>query len=230
MRVWRRRARLTTEVVHKASGTDREMAATSNFSTLSVSNAVRELSVEQTRQLVFKLGVKLNVLDDIADLYEGENRKQHFVRKWLEVDVNASWKTLVNGLRRMDMNAVAAEIESAEHDNISVISGSSTTHTGSTTVLTAPSGVSAPVKLGVRTADNSTISLAVFKQKVHEATARIEYFKDEFSDLIVEAQLLLSKKENENPSFFVRFRTHIRVLPVSKKSVHMRFFQETRRK
>ena len=84
-----------------------------NISTLEVSNAVSSrLTMEEARQLVFQMGVQLKTLDDIATQYDGENRKQHFVQAWLDMDSNASWDKLVVGLRKIHKNALAAEIES----------------------------------------------------------------------------------------------------------------------
>ena len=51
--------------------------------------------MEQVRELVFQMGVPLNILDDIVQLLNGENRKQHFVQKWLDMFPDASWEKLV---------------------------------------------------------------------------------------------------------------------------------------
>ena len=88
------------------------MAALSNTSTLEVTNAVSQLTVEETRQLVFQMGVQLKTLDDIAAQYDGENRKQHYVQSWLDTDPDASWDKLVAGLRKINKNVLATEIES----------------------------------------------------------------------------------------------------------------------
>ena len=89
------------------------MAAPSNLSTLDVSNAIERLNVEETRELFFQLKVPLKALDDIASQYhDAENRKQHFVQKWLDMNEDASWAKLVAGLRRNNMNSLATEIES----------------------------------------------------------------------------------------------------------------------
>ena len=83
-----------------------------NPSMLEVSNAISQLTVEETRQLVFQMGVQLKTLDDIAAQYNGENRKQHYVQAWLDTDPDASWDKLVTGLRKINKNVLAAEIES----------------------------------------------------------------------------------------------------------------------
>ena len=77
------------------------------------------LTVEETRDLVFQVGVPLNLLDGIAN-YRGENQKQHYVQKWLDMDTDASWDKLVAGLRKIDKNSLANEIESVEQSNSSI--------------------------------------------------------------------------------------------------------------
>ena len=88
------------------------MAALSRPSTLEVSNAISELTVEETRQLVCHMGVQLNTLDDITAQYDDENPKQHYVQTWLDTVPGASWDKLVTGLRNINRNSLATEIES----------------------------------------------------------------------------------------------------------------------
>ena len=65
-------------------------------------------------KLMLQMGVQLEKLDDITAKYDGENRKQHYVQAWLDTDPDASWEKLVTGLRKINKNALATEIES-EH-------------------------------------------------------------------------------------------------------------------
>ena len=89
------------------------MATSSNLSTLEVINAIKSLTVENTRALVFQLGVPVNILDDIeAQYYNGDNRKQHFIQKWLDIDTSASWEKIVSALQQIEKNVLAAGIES----------------------------------------------------------------------------------------------------------------------
>ena len=96
------------------------MATSSKMSTLQVSNAISQLTVEETRQLVFQMGVQLKTLDDIAAQYDGENRKQHYVQSWLDVDPEASWDKLITGLREINKNSLATEIESENLSKVPV--------------------------------------------------------------------------------------------------------------
>ena len=110
------------------------MTAPSKMSTLDVCNAISQLTVEETRQLVFQMGVPLRVLDSIADEYTGENRKQHFVQKWLDMNLDASWDKLVAGLRKMNMNTLAASVESEHISSYPLVLSS-----GSSFLLPTPS-------------------------------------------------------------------------------------------
>ena len=83
-----------------------------SLSTVDISDALDPLTVEETRSLFFKLRVPLKCLDDIADQYVGENRKQHYIQKWLDMYLDASWDKLVAGLRKIKKNSLAAKIES----------------------------------------------------------------------------------------------------------------------
>lgn len=84
-----------------------------SFSIQEVCNVMREnLSMEETRYLVFQMGVKRNILDDIAANYIEENKRIHFVQAWLDITPDASWDNLVTGLKRVDKTAMAADIES----------------------------------------------------------------------------------------------------------------------
>ena len=101
------------------------MAISSKLSTLNVSNAISRLTMEETRDLVFRNGVPLNVLKDIAAQYDGENRKQNYVQAWLDMDNDASWDKLVAGLSKINKNSLATEIESEHLSRVPVPSNTS---------------------------------------------------------------------------------------------------------
>ena len=130
------------------------MSASSNTSTLEMTNAIRRLTMEETRDLVFQMRVPLNILDDITAQYGGENRKQHFVQAWLDMDRDASWEKLVTGLRKINKNALAAEIES-EHLSSAAVpsSGSPSLPSISFASISAPSEIDTPDHLEIATTD-----------------------------------------------------------------------------
>ena len=217
------------------------MAASSNVSTLEVSNALKRLTVEETRELFFTLEVPLETLDDIALQFEGANRKQHFVQKWLDMFPDASWEKLVARLRKINMNSLATEIESihlrraivtckgsVSHIFTSAISVLPDTNTPAELETAATAGlVSAtpPPDVFLTPHDNSSsLFTASFENRVELAKANIERLEEEFSDILSDAQESLSEKEKRDPHFVSRFRNCLLDLPCTKKQVHVRFF------
>ena len=222
------------------------MAASSNVSTLEVSSALKRLTVEKTRELFFTLEVPLETLDDIAQQFNGENRKQHFVQKWLDMFPDASWEKLVAGLRKIKMNSLAIEIESVHlirpivtsSGSVSLISTSTTSvppETSSTpaqleTTATAGTVCATPASANPLTPpDNSSSSsslvIASFEKRVELATTKIEHLEEEFSNIKSAARKSLSSKESRDQSFVSTFRDHLLDLPCTKKQVHIRFFE-----
>ena len=220
------------------------MAASSNVSTLEVSNALKRLTVEKTRELFFTLEVPLETLDDIAQQFDGENRKQHFVQKWLDMFPDASWEKLVAGLRKNGMNSLATEIESVHHiraivtssGSVPLISTSAPPETGSTPAQPTTKATAGPVTAAPASADpltphdnssssSSLVITASFEKRVELATTKIEHLEEEFSSIKSKARKSLSSKESRDQSFVSTFRDHLLDLPCTKKQVHIRFFE-----
>ena len=209
------------------------MAASSNLTTLDVSNALNRLTVDETRELFFQLKVPLKVLDDIASQFNGENRKQHFVQKWLDMNTHASWDTLVAGLRQINMNTLATAI-SARRSSL-LISQESPVVALSPSSLSPPPEASTSANLetasvsatptGTPTPSTSCSQMtASFQQKVTLAKANVEYFDEEFCKLFSSTRSSLSQREEKDGTFLDTFRDHLLVMSVSKKAVHIKFF------
>ena len=216
------------------------MAASSNLSTLDVSKALKQLNLEDTRELFFQLKVPLNVLDDIAARFDGENRKEHFVQKWLDRNEDASWAKLVAGLREINMNSLATEIESV---HLSRVPSSGSVSLVPSSALSPPPKVGPPAYLETASvsatpagpltpspspspspSSPSSLIAASFTQRVEVANASIECLEKEFSDIKFYAKVSLSERETRDKTFAHRFREHLLDLPVTKKQVHVRFF------
>ena len=108
------------------------------LSALAVTNALRNLTVEETKMLVFQLGVPLRDLDDIDAHHNRDMAKAHYVQKWLDMDPAASWERLVAALRRIGMDSLAADIERS-HAPRPANSISDTTSSASTSIKPAAS-------------------------------------------------------------------------------------------
>ena len=186
-----------------------------------VVKALKTLSVEKTRNLVFHLGVPPNAMDDIEKEYSGDTRKQKFIEKWLDTDTNASWEKVVSALREIDMLVLAAEVQSEMLSSFNV----SAPH------FEQP--ISVPVQLKV-TPLNSTPAvlspassqvLSMNGARVAEVRASIEYFEELFTDLTVDVELELVIKEDQDYFFFKRLRSYLLALPAAKKGIHVSFFR-----
>ena len=88
------------------------MASTApKFSTQNIVTYIERLSVEQTKELIFYLGVPENVLDDIAGSDKSRFLKVKFVQAWLDRDTSASWEKLIVILNYVGQTVLAAKIE-----------------------------------------------------------------------------------------------------------------------
>ena len=218
------------------------MAASSNLSTLDVSNAIERLNVEETRELFFQLKIPLKAMDDIASQYhDAENRKQHFVQKWLDMNEDASWAKLVAGLRRINMNSLATEIESAHlsrvpsSGSVSLVPSSALSplpearppaHLETASVSATPAGHPnpSPPYLTPSPSPSSFQITASFRQRVEVARASIEHLEEDYSNIRFDTQESLLERESEDKKFVRRFKDYLLGLPVTKKQVHIRFF------
>ena len=215
------------------------MVTPGKLSTLDVSNAISCLTMEETRDLVFRNGVPLNVLKDIAAQYDGENRKQNYVQTWLDMDPDTTWDMLVAGLRKINKNSLATEIESEHPSRVPIPSSTfpSLLSTSSLSIsLSAPPPANIPGPGHLDTATpapigpltpaplTATPTPVVFEDRVEETRIEIEKFEEQFSDLKYETQKALLEKQNENSEFFQRFQNHLLDMPITKKQIHIRFF------
>ena len=218
------------------------MAASTEPSTLDVVTAIQRLSVEKTRELVFRLGVQDYVLDNIDIQYGGTTRNIKYVEAWLDRDTDASWGKLVSGLREIGMNVLAKEVEStyiSKDEEAAVPTTSSAPLISATPppqlsvdtpaqleAVPLPATVAvttAPLQLHVTAVNRST---AVNMERVAEVKAAIKKFKDEFFDLKFDAQISLSEKENQDVKFLARFREYLLELSVSERAIHVKFFYQ----
>ena len=222
------------------------IAASMELSSQNMVKALQALSVEKTTELVFVLGVQLNVLDDISTFYNGISRKIHAIQAWLNSDTEASWDKLVSGLKQIRMNAVASSVESAFIKAEIPVAVTSSSPLNSTTVRpmqpvktptqlvvhveciprTPPTLIPAVVD-ATETAIDSTVSSNVSLERVAEANATIDQLEDTFSDLLSDTRSSMSDKEGLNRKFLDKFRDHLLVIPVSKKAIHAKFFRES---
>ena len=177
----------------------------SKLSTLDVSNSIRELTMEETRDLVFQMGVPLSILNDIATMYVGENRKQNFVQKWLDMNPKANWNQLVTGLRKINKHKLATDMEFLQ-------------------VSKCLARYDPELAQDVDASRSIVNPVLSSDRKVEMVKRNIEKLEEEFTDIKSEARQSLTKRESQDSNFVEKFRDHLFDLPVSKKQVHIRFF------
>ena len=223
------------------------MAASSNLSTLDVSNAIERLNVEETRELFFKLKVPLRALDDIASQYhDAENRKQHFVQKWLDMNEDASWTKLVAGLRRINMNSLATEIESAHlsrvpsSGSVSLVPSSALSpppearppaHLETVSVSATPTAgplTPSPYLTPSHSSNPSSQITVSFAQRVEVANASIKCLEKEFDNIISDAEESLSERGSKDKKFLRMFKNYLLDPLLTKKKFLFRFFAENK--
>ena len=220
------------------------MAAFTELSTLEVTTAIQTLSVEKTRELVFRLSVQDYVLDNIDIQYGGTTRNIKYIEAWLDRDTEASWRKLVSGLREIGMKVLAKEVESKyiskdredaflSTNSLSLTSASSPPlQSVGTPAQSNAASLLATVAMTTASAQslvpsiNSDHSSVVNMEKVAEVKAAIELFEDEFFEIKFDAQTFLSEKETQNVKFLARFRDYLLELSISERAVHAKFFYQ----
>ena len=211
------------------------------LSTTNVVTALHTLSITKTRELFFHLGVQSDILDNIDMEHTGTNRTTKYVQAWLDSDTHASWKKLVSGLKEIDMNVLAEEVEST------FISEASIPTTSSAPLISAMP----PPQLSVGTPAHleaapvpDTVAMAaptpgplipainpmqpppISAERVAEVKAAIENFKEAFVDLTFNAQVFLSERESQDVKFLAQFRDYLVELSVSETAIHITFFHQ----
>ena len=173
-----------------------------------VARALQPLSYDETRQLVFHLGVEEHVIKDIDNSTYSGSRSIRAIQTWLNKDTEASWGKLVSALNMVGRDVLASKLATQHCPQLAVAASPSS---GPYQPTTPPSNDrSQPVALrgvaGVKAA------------KLHLETS--------FSKLLSRTRSVMCGKENDNQEFLDEFHDHLLLLPVAKKAAHVKFFRE----
>ena len=205
------------------------MAASAGLLLADVAKALETLTSEETKQLIIRFRVPLNVVTDIETEYKtSSSRKTHSIQAWLNRDTEASWGKIVSGLNDLGMIVLAREI--ATQHGLSVapasvdVNQSSHQMTPPVVVPSGPpaSGPAAGELCPVATPSSPTPST----DRVSQVRDDIERFDDTFSNLMFEARSELCLRESVDPSFLDKFCDRLLGLSVAKKATHTKFFRE----
>ena len=86
--------------------------ASSEINPRDVVDALETLTHDQTKELYFHLGVDLHVMSNLASDYKGNMCKIHIVQTWFDKGVEVNWKSIIAGLKKIKMNALAGSVAS----------------------------------------------------------------------------------------------------------------------
>ena len=86
------------------------MSSSSRMSPHEVARALQPLSYDETRQLVFHLGVEEHVIKDIDNSTYSGSRSIRAIQTWLNKDTEASWGKLVSVLKTVGRDVLASKL------------------------------------------------------------------------------------------------------------------------
>ena len=173
-----------------------------------VARALQPLSYDETRQLVFHLGVEEHVIKDIDNSTYSGSRSIRAIQTWLNKDTEAGWGKLVSALNMVGRDVLASKL--------------ATQHCPQLAVAVSPS--SGPYQ--PTTPPSNDRSQPVALRSVAGVKAAKLHLETSFSKLLSRTRSVMCGKENDNQEFLDEFRDHLLLLPVAKKAAHVKFFRE----
>ena len=201
------------------------MAVSTGLLLADVAKALETLTSEETKQLIIRFRVPLNVVIDIETEYKtSSSRKTHSIQAWLNRDTEASWGKIVSGLNDLGMIVLAREI--ATQHGLSVAPAPVDVNQSSHQV-TPPVVPSGPPAVGELCPVATPSSPTPSPDRVSQVRDDIEQFDDTISDLMFEARSELCLRESVDPSFLDKFCDRLLGLSVAKKATHTKFFRES---
>ena len=214
------------------------MATSTELSVNDVANALQELTWLETKELTFKLGLKLNVLDSIESERSGVNdRKTHSIKSWLDNDLEASWGRIISGLREIGKKALAESVATqyCPQARVPVTNTPSSDPSSLATVHTAQPAhppPQAPVSgvtqssVNPESAVTDVASLAPDSDRVEEVKKTLGLLEQEFLGVVMKFRRIMTRKETKDREFLEDFRDSLILLPVTKRASHARFLAE----
>ena len=222
--------------------------ASSPFDLGHIFDALRELTLEQTKTLIFSITGR----PPHAPLIEGENiGKGLVIAHWLEGNADASWEKIRSGLKQMNLNVLAKKIDSQYctlpqvppscTDNFSADSTVCESHQCPESVQQTPlpQSVASSLLAGkvagkVNSEHTQPLELAAVSGlptdsttvKVMEVREAIAKFENDFFEIYFHLRQLLMKMEIQDPEFLDTFHDYLLSHPLSKKGSHISFFRE----
>ena len=223
------------------------MATSTELSVNDVANALQELTWLETKELTFKLGLKLHVLDSIETDRSGNDRKTHSIQFWLDNDLEASWGRIISGLREIGKSVLAEKVATqyCPQARVPVTDSPSSDPSSSATVHTvqpvhppqqAPVSGVTQSSVNPESAVTDVVSLATSPPsisfpppdsgRVVEVKKTVGLLEQEFLGVVMKFRRAMTKQEAADCEFLEDFRDALLVLPVAKRALHVKFFQD----
>ena len=205
------------------------MATSTKLFLKDVVKALEKLTTAETQELVIHFGVQRYVLVDMQTQY---NPKICFIEAWLDRDTEASWEKIVSGLQEIEKTVLAKEI-ATRHCSQSLPPSTEPSNSAtalavqpvSTTAEASPVTLSSLASSAIDSVHPTQPPVPAWS--VAKVKATMLQLEEGFSDLIADAKNEISAKEKKDKKFLEKFRTRLLLLPVSKKSTHAKFFQDS---
>ena len=223
------------------------MTTSIELSVNDVVNALQELTWLETKDLMFKLGVKLHYLDSIEIERSGVNdRKTHSIQFWLGNDLQAGWGRIISCTRELGKNVLAEKVATlyCPQARAAVTDSPSSDPSNPATVHTVQPvylPLQAPV-LGVtqssvnpEVAITDTVPLAAslpissppqVNDRVVEVKKRVSLLEQEFLGVVMKFRRAMTRREARDREFREDFQDALILLPVTKRASHARFLAE----
>ena len=235
------------------------MSSSSRISLHEVERALQPLSYDETRLLVFHLGVEEHVLQDIdGDPLRG-SRSIKAIKAWLDRDLKASWEKLVSCLLPIK-NVLANQLATQHCPQLAVAVSPSSGPEQLATVQSvntpatplAPAAPSPPATGPVPGSEQSPDPPAHTTSSpppippdqpplsshqpptptfwsLEKVKATIQELEVRFLDLNTDVEDEICEKEEQDKKFLRKFRKYLQLMPVSRKAPHAKFFRECER-
>lgn len=188
--------------------------------------ALKELSVEQTWELILLLGMRSHTVNDIVYCSRNNDEtKTKFLRVWFLEEINPSWVKIVSALKQIGMHALAARIEREF-----VLEKAKQTRPACSVPVDSPpmEPVVIPVVEAALPSSNGTPLETASQAGVRDhVKIDIAYFVNEFSNIVTSLESALSHKHERDKHFLDKFRYYILSMPVAKNPTHARFFRDS---
>lgn len=204
------------------------MAASTKFSLGNISDALKSLTIEQTKELVVHFGVTLSVTTDVEYQYGKSCPKMHLLQAWVERDTEASWEKIATRLKEIGKDVLAKDITTQYCPKLSTDASSADTTKSTSEKSLQPTSIPS---LGAPTnpipAGSHAQPPAVTECISDSVMATIANLEKRFSNIVSSTRSAMCKKETCDSNFLDELRDYLFNMSIAKKKTYVKFFRES---